>query len=79
MAKELNVTDMPFDVVAVGNGHIDKSILACTVDNLYGGLDISAHMRFIVHSARTITRVASSWYRREAIPMIAQNKLGPDL
>ena len=79
MAKELNVTDMPFDVVAVGNGHIDRSMLACTVESLYGGLDISAQTRFIVHSARTMTRVASSWYRREAMPVIAQKRLGPDL
>jgi hypothetical protein len=78
-AIELIVGDVSVEVVIVGNGHMDKIIMAWTVDSLYGGLDISAHRSFITHSDRTGKTVTSSRYRRDATPMIAQKRMGPDL
>ena len=79
IAIELNVEDVSFQVVIVGNGHMDKTIMAWTVDSVYGGLDISAQRSFITHSDRTVKSVTSSRYRREATPMIVQNRMDPDL
>ncbi len=42
IATELNVTADSLQVDVVGNGHIHKTMIAWTVDTVYGGLDISA-------------------------------------
>ncbi len=60
IAIELNITDVSFVDLAVGNGHRATSKIACTVDILCKHVDISVHITFITHSDRTVNSVVSS-------------------
>jgi hypothetical protein len=60
IAIELNITDVSFVDLAVGNGHRATSKIACTVDIFCKHVDISAQINFITHSDRTVNSVVSS-------------------
>jgi len=79
IAIELSVTERSLVDLKFGKGHSASSKIACTVGNLRHPLDISVQINFIIHSERTVMRVTSSRYRREATPTIAQKRVGHDL